>query len=79
MAASWRWSSGCGATAARGISTCTYAMMRGPIEVLRWIRENGCPWEAATRDQAAAELGYTDDLGNLVELSDDDEYNYEYW
>ena len=66
MAASWRWSSGCGATAARGTSTCAYAMMRGPIEVLRWLRENGCPWYAETRDRAAAELGYTDDLGNLV-------------
>ena len=34
-------------------------------EALRWARENGCPWDAATRDQAEAELGYTDDLGNL--------------
>ena len=35
------------------------------LETLRWARENGCPWDAATRDQAEAELGYTDDLGNL--------------
>ena len=46
--------------------------------MLRWARENGCPWIAETRAQAA-ELGYTDDLGNLVDewgnpiLSDDDE------
>ena len=35
--------------------------------MLRWVRENGCPWPAYTRDRAAAELGYTDDLGNLVD------------
>ena len=35
--------------------------------MLRWARENGCPWIAQTRDRAAAELGYTDDLGNLVD------------
>ena len=32
--------------------------------MLRWARENGCPWTAATRDWAAAKLGYTDDFGN---------------
>ena len=38
---------------------------------------------AETRDKAAAELGYTDDFGNLVKESDDeeeesdDEYGYE--
>ena len=36
------------------------------MELLRWARENGCPWTASTRDEAAAKLGYTDDLGNLV-------------
>ena len=36
------------------------------LETLRWARENGAPWNAATRDRGAAELGYTDDLGNLV-------------
>ena len=47
--------------------------------MLRWARENGCPWTAEDRDKAA-ELGYTDDLGNLVDgVSDeysDDEYDY---
>ena len=33
--------------------------------MLRWARENGAPWDTWTRDRAAAELGYTDDLGNL--------------
>ena len=39
-------------------------------------------WTAPTRDRAAADLGYTDDLGNPVdgvsddEYSDDDEYDY---
>ena len=45
---------------------CYLAVDQGHVEVLRWARENGCEWDAATRDRAAAELGYTDDLGNLV-------------
>ena len=45
--------------------TCLYAVAKGHVEVLRWARENGCPWTASTRDRAAAELGYTDDFGNL--------------
>ena len=45
--------------------TCYRAVDQGHVEVLRWARENGCQWGAATRDRAAAELGYTDDLGNL--------------
>ena len=45
--------------------TCHYAVDQGHIEVLRWARENGAMWKAATRDKAAAELGYTDNLGNL--------------
>ena len=56
--------------------TCDGAVFNGHLEVLRWARENGCPWTAETRDRAAAELGYTDDLGNLIEWSDD-EYGYE--
>ena len=46
--------------------TCREAVDPGHVETLRWARENGCPWEAGTRDWAAAELGYADDLGNLV-------------
>ena len=41
------------------------AVIKGRVEMLRWARENGCPWDAETRD-LAAELGYTDDLGNLT-------------
>ena len=37
------------------------------VEVLRW--ENGCNWDAATRDEAAAELGYTDSFGNRGEAN----------
>ena len=48
------------------IRTCYMAVKKGHVEVLRWARQNGCPWRAAHRDRAAAELGYTDDLGNLV-------------
>ena len=36
--------------------------------MLRWARENGCPWDDYTRDRAARELGYTDDFGNLVDV-----------
>ena len=49
------------------LNTCYHAVDRGHVEVLRWARENGCPWIAATRDLAAMKLGYTDDLGNLVD------------
>ena len=45
--------------------TCHNAVAYGHVEVLRWARENGCPWDTWVRDDAAAELGYTDDLGNL--------------
>ena len=47
--------------------TCKQAALNGHLETLRWARENGAPWIADTRDLAAAKLGYTDDLGNLVE------------
>ena len=52
--------------------TCYYAVGNGRVEVLRWARENGCEWDAETRDRAAAELGYTDDFGNVVEYADDE-------
>ena len=47
-----------------------------------WAREKGCPWDFATRDIAAAEFGYTDYFGNLVDLDgnpidEDDEYGYD--
>ena len=48
-------------------STCEAAVDNGRVEVLRWARENGCPLDPVTRDFAAQKLGYTDDLGNLVE------------
>ena len=53
-----------------GTYTCSQAVRHGHVEVLRWARENGCPWTAETRDWAARELGYTDELGNLVEVGD---------
>ena len=45
--------------------TCSNAVDKGRVKMLRWARENGCPWSYNTRYEAA-ELGYTDDLGNLV-------------
>ena len=65
--------------------TCYRAVDYGHVEVLRWARENGCPWDAEARD-LAAELGYTDNLGNLVDLgnldddlADLDDYDYEFY
>ena len=48
-------------------NTCYWAVRDGHVEVLRRVRENGCPWDAHYRNRAAAELGYTDDFGNLVD------------
>ena len=47
--------------------TCHVAAYFSHLQTLRWAHENGCMWTAATRDKAAAELGYTDDLGNLID------------
>ena len=65
-----------------GATTCYAAVDQGHVETLRWARENGCPWTTYDRDQAAEELGYTDDLGNLVDwdgnpVDEDDEYGYD--
>ena len=48
-------------------STCSNAVAHGHVQFLRWVRENGCQWTADDRDRAAAELGYADDLGNLID------------
>ena len=58
--------------------TCYWAVDQGHVKVLRWLRGNGCPWSAGTRERAATKLGYTDDFGNLVIWSDDDEYSDEH-
>ena len=65
-------------------TTCHFAVEKGRVEVLRWARANGCPWFASDQYEAEWELGYTDDLGNLVDDrgnliydssgDDDDEY-----
>ena len=64
--------------------TCGFAVMfaemnpktGGNLDVLRWARENGCEWDEDTR-QEAAELGYTDDFGNLYEFDFDGEEAFE--
>ena len=33
--------------------TCTFAAKCGHIEVLKWARENGCPWNEHARSLAA--------------------------
>ena len=50
-------------------TTCNCAVEYSHLEVLRWARENGCPWSAEIRDLAEWKLGYTDDLGNLVDYN----------
>ena len=50
--------------------TVSFAVQNGHVEVVRWARENGCPWHVMDRDQAARELGYTDNLGNLFDPND---------
>ena len=55
--------------------TCYWAVEKGHVEVLRWARGNGCPWTAEIRDWAARELGYTDELGNLVWSESEDGFD----
>ena len=57
-------------------TTCNFATDKGHVEVLRWARKNGCPWTAGIRFQAASLLGYTDNFGNLVMYSDDEDEAY---
>ena len=47
-------------------TTCNCAVIYRHVEMLRWVRKHGAPWTAEIRDRAAETLGYTDDLGNLV-------------
>ena len=60
--------------------TCTTALLHaeagGSLETLRWARENGCEWDEVTKHEAA-ELGYTDDFGNLYEFDFSDEEAFE--
>ena len=35
------------------IVTCSYAAEGGHLEVLKWLRENGCPWNKYTCSYAA--------------------------
>ena len=41
-------------------------MLCDDLDMLRWVRENGCEWTAETRDRAYEYHDYTDDFGNLV-------------
>ena len=48
--------------------TCYQAVYYCHVGLVRWLRENGCPWDAVARDLAASPLlRYTDDFGNLVD------------
>ena len=39
--------------------TCAFAAEQGHLEVLKWARENGCPWDEHTR-QLARSKGYVE-------------------
>ena len=34
-----------------GRQTCAFAAKYGQLEVLKWARENGCPWDEHTRSR----------------------------
>jgi len=53
--------------------TCSFAATNEHLDVLKWAREHGCPWTAATRDKAVT-MGYSDNLplsvrGRLPQLN----------
>ena len=48
------------------------AVVKGHMEVLRWARKNGIPWSEYAKNRAKAQLGYTDEYGNLARRSDDE-------
>ena len=48
------------------------AVVKGHMEVLRWARKNGCSWSEYAKNRAKAQLGYTDEYGNLARRSDDE-------
>ena len=39
--------------------TCAHAARGGHLEVLKWARDNGCPWDVRTRELAASK-GYVE-------------------
>ena len=43
-----------------------FAARSGNLELVQWLRGEGYPWTADSRDWAAAMLGYTDDFGNII-------------
>ena len=76
----WLWHKGC----PWDFQTCECAVWMGKVEILSYIRENGCRWEPWIRDEAAAKLGYTDDFDECgypyeeERYAFDDEYSDEY-
>ena len=50
----------------------TYALHNGHAEVLRWARENGCPWMPRPRTGRLGVSGTDDDFGNVEPPSEDE-------
>ena len=53
-----------------GKGTCTHAAGNGHWEVLKWARENGCPWNEWTRTRARQEL--TEDVFQRLDTIEED-------
>ena len=43
------------------------AVSSGNLELVRWLRAEGCPWTEHAKDRADYELDYIDNFGNLVD------------
>jgi hypothetical protein len=50
-----------------GADTCERATTGGYLDTLRWLRDNGCPWNVREVSIAAAYFGYTSILDYLEE------------
>eukprot|EP00953_Heterococcus_sp_UTEX-ZZ885_P009355 5520-Heterococcus_DN1.PRE.5 len=48
-------------------NACKQASIFGSIDTLRWLRENGCPWDAPAICKHAAYNGCTDILDFFIE------------
>ena len=63
--------------------TCTRAAEGGQLDVLKWLRENGCPWDCNVLRRAEARgharvAAWARDNGCPAEASDDDDDDTEY-
>jgi hypothetical protein len=48
-------------------AACNNAAERGYLDILRWLRENGCPWDVRAVCRLAASAGHVDVLNFVIE------------